>query len=319
MKKNIVIPEIIDRVLKAEKTAMDSLLGVDKASISEAVSSIFRSTGKVIVTGIGKSAFVAQKLVATLNSTGTSAVFLHAADAMHGDVGIIDPGDHIIFISKSGGSKEIIELLTYVNSRSVFTIAICSNPDSYLSRQSTICIDVPHIIEADKENIIPTSSILAHLAVCDSISIALQELRSFTSADFGKLHPRGTLGKQLTNAGNIAAKHTQPKVLLTDSLQTIIYTISTNKLGACCVVDQHNTIKGIITDGDIRRMLENNHDISGISAADIMSSDPKSIREDTVSREALSIMSEHNINQLIVIDNESQYIGILHIQDLINE
>lgn len=306
-------------MLLAEKAAIDNLFIVDKSSISEAVVSILDSEGKVIVSGIGKSAFVAQKLVATLNSTGTSAVFLHAADAMHGDVGIIDQDDIVVIISKSGGSKEIVELLTYVNSRSVSTIGICNNPESFLARQSNISINVPQIVEADKENIIPTASIIAHLAICDCISISLQELRSFTSEDFSKLHPRGTLGRQLANAGSIASQHSQPKVEITDALQKVIYTISSNKLGACCVVDENNNIKGIITDGDIRRMLENNSDISGVTAANIMSSNPKSIHEDRVSKDALSIMAEYNINQLIVIDSDSQYIGMLHIQDLINE
>lgn len=319
MKKNIVIPEIIDSVIYAEKIAINKLFDVDKSVLSKAISFIFNCKGKVIVSGIGKSAFVAQKFVATLNSTGTSAVFLHAADAMHGDVGIIDKNDVVVLISKSGGSKEIVELLTYVESRSVATIGICNNPDSYLAQKSDFSIILPEIIEADEENIIPTSSIIAHLTICDCISIALQQIQSFTSEDFGKLHPRGTLGKQLSTVKSLSAQHPKPRVALHDPLQKVIYTISSNKLGACCVIGDNETIKGIITDGDIRRMLENKTDILGIVASDIMTSDPKSIDGDTVSKDALHLMGEYNISQLLVIDGDSKYIGMLHIQDLINE
>ncbi|MFT6334755.1 MAG: arabinose-5-phosphate isomerase [Saprospiraceae bacterium] len=319
MKKNIVVPEIIDSVLSAEKMAIDSLFEMDKSEITKAISFIFKIKGKVIVSGIGKSAFVAQKFVATLNSTGTSAVFLHAGDAMHGDVGIIDKEDIVIFISKSGGSKEVVELLTYVKSTSVPTIGICNIPNSYLAQKSTISICIPGIVEADEENIIPTSSIISHLAICDCISIALQQMHSFTSEDFGKLHPRGTLGKQLATVESIAAQHTKPSVALNDPLQKVIYTISSNKLGACCVIGNDENIAGIITDGDIRRMIETNIDISGIVASDIMTSNPKSILGDTVSKDALHIMGEYNINQLLVIDADNKYIGMLHIQDLINE
>ncbi|MFT4535815.1 MAG: arabinose-5-phosphate isomerase [Saprospiraceae bacterium] len=319
MKKNILIAEIIHSVISIEKMAIDKLFEIDKSALSTAISLIWGSKGKVIVSGIGKSAYVAQKFVATLNSTGTSAVFLHAADAMHGDVGIIEKDDVVVFISKSGGTKEIIELLTYVKSRSVSTIGICNNPDSYLAKKSALCIVLPEIVEADKENMIPTASIISHLAICDCISIALQQMHSFTSEDFGKLHPRGTLGKQLATAKTIAAQHNKPKVALSDPLQKVIYTISSNKLGACCVLDLNDSIKGIITDGDIRRMLENNSDISGIVASDIMTSDPKSIHEDTMSKDALSIIAQYNINQLLVIDSDNEYVGMLHIQDLINE
>ncbi len=319
MKKNIVIPEIINSVIIAEKTAINKLFEMDKSEIVKAISMIYETKGKVIVSGIGKSAFVAQKFVATLNSTGTSAVFLHAADAMHGDVGIINEEDVVVFISKSGGSKEIVDLLTYVKSRSIHTIGICNNTGSYLAQKSTLCICIPNVIEADKENIIPTSSIVSHLAICDCISIALQEMNSFTSEDFGKLHPRGTLGKQLATVKSIAAQNAKPRVGLNDPLQKVIYTISSNKLGACCVIGKNDKIEGVITDGDIRRMLEKNTVISGVVASDIMTINPKSILGDTVSKDALNIMGEHNINQLLVIDYDNKYLGMLHIQDLINE
>ena len=319
MKKNILIAEIIDSVISIEKMAIDKLYEVDKLVLSSAISMIWSIKGKVVVSGIGKSAYVAQKFVATLNSTGTSAVFLHAADAMHGDVGIIGKDDVVVFISKSGGTKEIIELLTYVKSRSVSTIGICNNSESYLAKKSVLCVVLPEIIEADKENIIPTASIISHLAICDCISIALQQMHSFTSDDFAKLHPRGTLGKKLATVKTIAAQHNRPKVALSDPLQKVIYTISSNKLGACCVLDENECISGIITDGDIRRMLENNSDISGIVASDIMTPDPKSIHEDTISKDAQNIIAQYNINQLLVIDSDNKYVGMLHIQDLINE
>ena len=303
----------------AEKRAIEKLEETDTGVIADVVSMLYCARGKVIVSGIGKSAFVAQKFVATLNSTGTSAVFLHSADAMHGDVGIIDEGDVVIFISKSGGSKEIIELLTYVNSRSISTIGICNNPESYLAQKSTLCICVPGVIEADQENIIPTASIISHLAVCDCISIALQQMHSFTSEDFGKLHPRGTLGKQLATVSSIAAQHPKPSVRLSDTLQKVIYTISSNKLGACCVINEGDKIEGVITDGDIRRMLEKNTNISGILASNIMTKNPKLVNGDTIAKDARSIMGDHNINQLLVIDNEGRYEGMIHIQDLINE
>lgn len=319
MKKNIVIPEIINSVIKAEKAAINKLFELDEAVMVNAISTIFISTGKVIVSGIGKSAFVAQKFVATLNSTGTSAVFLHAADAMHGDVGIINEDDVVVFISKSGGSKEIVDLLAYVMSRSISTIGICNHLDSYLAQESTLCICMPEIIEADTENIIPTSSIISHLAICDCISIVLQQMNSFTSEDFGKLHPRGTLGKQLATVKSIAAQNAKPKVGLNEPLQKVIYTISSNKLGACCVIGDNDKIEGVITDGDIRRMLEKKSDISGVLAIDIMTTNPKYINEDRVSKDALNIMGQYNINQLVVIDSDNKYIGMIHIQDLINE
>lgn len=319
MKKNIVDTEIINDVLIAEKKAIDQLIHMDKSKISEAISSIFDCTGKVVVSGIGKSAFVAQKFVATLNSTGTAAVFIHAADAMHGDVGIINDDDVVVFISKSGGSKEIVELLSFVNSRSLQSIGITNSVSSVLHRECSVPILLPEVDEADGENIVPTSSIVAHMAVCDCISITLQRMNKFSAEDFGRLHPRGTLGKQLATVEFIANQHARPKVSPTESVQKVIYTISSHKLGACCVVDAENKILGIITDGDIRRMLEQYTDISVVTAQDIFTANPKTVHKDVMSKEALKIMGQYNINQLIVRDNNDEYIGMIHLQDLINE
>jgi len=319
VKKNRLNKELIDSVLNVEKAALNKLIDMDKTSIFDAITLIHNCSGKIIGTGIGKSAFVAQKFVATLNSSGTSAVFLHAADAMHGDVGIIDKDDVVVFISKSGGSKEILELLSFVNSNSVSSIGIFNNNQSDLNQKCTVPILLPSVEEAGKDNILPTASFIAHLAICDCISIALMEMNEFTSQDFGRLHPRGTLGKQLATVETIASSHSRPYVSLDDTLQHVIYTISSHKLGACCVLDADHKVLGIITDGDIRRMLEKQGDITNLKASDIYTTSPKTVDHKVVSKEALHIMGQYNINQLIVIDSENNYLGMIHLQDLINE
>ncbi len=284
----------------------------------QAVLAIHSSQGRVVVTGIGKSAVVGQKIVATLNSTGTPALFLHAADAIHGDMGMIRREDIVIFISKSGSTPEITTLLPFIRSNGNKTVALVSNPNSLLASKADYPILIPIDKEAEPNNLAPTSSTTAQMAVGDAIAAALSELTGFSREDFAKFHPGGTLGKYYSlTAEDFATKHPIPKVDKEAVLKEIILQITSKRLGATAVLEGERLL-GIITDGDLRRMLDRYDQTSHLLAKDIMSPTPKTISYDTPAIDVLDALRNHSINQLIVL-RHGKYIGMVHIHDLINE
>ena len=282
------------------------------------VKTVFSSGGRVILTGIGKSAIIANKIVATLNSTGTPSIFMHAADAIHGDLGIIQKDDIVIIISKSGGTPEIKVLIPLIKARGNILVGMVGNLDSYLAKQSNFILDTTVEREACPNNLAPTSSTTAQLVLGDAFAISLLELRGFTAADFAKMHPGGALGKRMfVRVGDISIKNEIPKVDINGSVTNVIIEISSKRLGATAVLE-NGELKGIITDGDIRRMLEKSPDFSKLSAKDIFAGNPRTIGKDELVVNALSIMRENNITQLLVVDG-TKYVGVIHLHDILNE
>ena len=274
--------------------------------------------GRIIVTGIGKSAIIGQKIVATLNSTGSPSIFMHAADAIHGDLGIIQKDDAIICISKSGDTPEIKILIPLLKSWGNKLIAIVGNTDSYLAKNSHLVLNTFVSKEACPNNLAPTSSTAAQLAMGDALAVCLLDQKGFTSKDFAKYHPGGALGKRLyLKVGDLYPNNAAPQVNIDEDIRKVIVEISSNRLGAVAVL-KGNKLAGIITDGDIRRMLLNNKDFSNMTARSIMNTSPKISSKDQMAVDALSVMKEHNISQLIVAE-KGKYIGMIHLHDLIRE
>ena len=307
------------KALAIETEAVQTLETYLDPLFAKAVEAIYQTKGKLIVTGIGKSAIIAQKIVATCNSTGTSAIYLHAADAIHGDSGMISSDDIILIISKSGESPEIKNLVQLIQHFGNPIIAMVGNMNSYLAKSGQFIINTTVHQEACINNLAPTSSTTAQMVMGDLVAVALMQLRGFESKDFARFHPGGNLGKQLTlTAGIIAETNQQPSVQLTTSLKEVITTISKNRLGATAVIDSNNKVLGIITDGDIRRMLETHNQFQDLTAKDIYHSNPITIAADTLAIEAAKWMEQKDISQIIVVDKE-QYKGIIHIHDLMKE
>ena len=314
-----------DRIKKSALLAIENEL----ASIEEirksvnddfvkVVETIFNSKGRVIFTGIGKSAIIGNKIVATLNSTGTPSIFMHAADAIHGDLGIIQKDDVVIAISKSGDTPEIKILVPLIKARGNVLVGMLGNVKSYLAKQSDFILDTTVEREACPNNLAPTSSTTAQLVLGDALAISLLELHDFTAADFAKMHPGGSLGKRMfVRVGDISIRNESPKVDINESVTKVIIEISSKRLGATAVMDK-GEIKGIITDGDIRRMLEKSPDFNNLKAKDILSGSPRTIGKDELVVNALSIMRENNITQLLVVDN-GEYFGVIHLHDILNE
>lgn len=274
--------------------------------------------GRIIVTGIGKSAIIGQKIVATLNSTGSPSIFMHAADAIHGDLGIIQKDDAIVCISKSGDTPEIKILIPLLKSWGNKLIAIVGNTDSYLAKNSHLVLNTFVSKEACPNNLAPTSSTAAQLAMGDALAVCLLDQKGFTSKDFAKYHPGGALGKRLyLKVGDLYPNNAAPQVNIDEDIRKVIVEISSNRLGAVAVL-KGNKLVGIITDGDIRRMLLNNKDFSNMTAKSIMNTSPKVSSKDQMAVDALSVMKEHNISQLIVAE-KGKYIGMIHLHDLIRE
>jgi len=320
MPDNKKILKIAKTVISKELEAISQLKRRLSSSFSESVELILKSNGKVIVAGVGKSANIANKIVATLNSTGQPSVFLHAGDALHGDLGIIQKNDIIICISNSGNTDELKSFVRIIKDLGNKIISICGNNNSFLSRSSDFFIDSSVDKEACPNNLAPTSSTTAQLVLGDAISVCLLELRNFTSADFAKFHPAGLLGKQLSlKVSDIVLESSLAKVFTKDPIQKVIYEISNKRVGATAVfADGDDEIIGIITDGDIRRMLEKNKEINTLRASDIMCLTPKIISSNSLVTEALVIMKRNNISQLLVVQN-NDYIGIIHIHDILKE
>jgi arabinose-5-phosphate isomerase len=283
------------------------------------VSTILNCNGRVIVTGIGKSAIIAQKIVATLNSTGTPAIFMHAADAIHGDLGMIQQHDVIICLSKSGNTPEIKVLVPLLKAAGNILIGMVGELGSFLAEQAHLILNTVFEKEACPHNLAPTTSTTAQLALGDALAICLLECREFNAADFARYHPGGSLGKKLyLKAGDLALTNEKPAIHPDAPVKDVLIEISKNRLGAVAVVDTEHHVLGVITDGDIRRMLENNNSIAGLKAEDIMGRQPKSIQYDSLAVDALHIIKENNITQLLVLQ-QNTYFGIIHLHDLLNE
>jgi arabinose-5-phosphate isomerase len=296
------ILEIARRTIQIEVEALQGLLKhLDNRFVS-VVELVYRSSGRVIVTGIGKSANIANKIVATLNSTGTPAVFMHAADAIHGDLGIVQKDDVVIAISKSGDTPEIKVLIPLIKNLGNTIVAMTGNADSYLGQRADYILDVSVAQEACPNNLAPTSSTTAQLVMGDALAVCLLEMKSFSPNDFARYHPGGALGKKLyLTVGDITLRTDAPLVSEEADIKTVIMEISSKRLGATAVGDA-NSISGVITDGDIRRMLQKDLDIKTTRAADIMTVNPKAVNTTMLAAEALEIIEKNNITQLLVLD-----------------
>jgi len=304
--------------IKLESKAINNLSDLLTEDFADAVELIYQSKGRVIITGIGKSAIIANKIVATLNSTGTPAVFMHAADAIHGDLGLILEDDVVICISKSGNTPEIKVLVPLIKNANNKMIAITGNIDSFLGQQSDFILNAYVAQEACPNNLAPTTSTTAQLVMGDALAVCLLELRGFSSKDFAKYHPGGALGKRLyLRVNDLSSQNQKPQVGLETSLKEVIVEITEKMLGVTAVVD-NDEIVGIITDGDLRRMLSKSDDFTSLKAKDIMSNNPRRISEDAMAVDAKEVMEEYNISQLLVEYN-GKYAGVVHLHDLIKE
>ena len=307
------------RTIELEANAVNGLKSFIDEGFVEAISTIVASEGRLIVSGIGKSAIVAQKIVATLNSTGNPSVFMHAADAIHGDLGMIQANDIVLVISKSGNSPEIKVLVPLVKNFGNTLIGMVGNRESFLAQHSDIVLNTTVEQEACPINLAPTSSTTAQMVMGDALAVCLMEMKGFDSSDFAKYHPGGTLGKKLyLRVSEIAAQNEKPKVLPTAAIKAVIVEMTEKRLGVAVVVSEADEVLGIITDGDLRRMLEKTESFASLRAKDIMTSNPKTIAVDVLAVNALEEMRRHNISQLIAEDN-GIYAGIIHLHDLVKE
>ena len=313
---------IIDAALRTISLEAQSIEGL-RAFITDdfvrAVQKIAGSRGRFVVSGIGKSAIIAQKIVATLNSTGTPALFMHAADAIHGDLGMIQPDDVVMIISKSGDSPEIKVLASLIKNFGNTLIGMVGNIQSYLAANSDIILNTTIQQEACPNNLAPTTSTTAQMVMGDALAVCLMEMKGFNSHDFAKYHPGGMLGKKLyLRVADLSSQNEKPAVPAGANIKEVILEMTQKRLGTAVVVNENKNVLGIITDGDLRRMLEKTNDFNGLTAADIMSSNPKHIAADALATEALDTLRRNNISQLVVIENEI-YAGVLHLHDLIRE
>lgn len=312
------IEKIAKKTLEIEASSISGLINHINDDFVKTIQLILESKGRVVITGIGKSANICQKIVASLNSTGTPSIFMHAADAIHGDLGNVLKDDVVICISKSGDTPEIKSLVPLVKSFGNNLIAITGNPSSFLGKQSTYVLNTFVEKEACPNNLAPTSSTTAQLAMGDAIAVCLLESRGFDSKDFAKFHPGGTLGKKLIlKVSDLYPNNAKPEVAPESTIKDVIIEISSKRLGITAVIKNNNLV-GIVTDGDLRRMLENSIDFDGLSAKDIMTKSPKTIGENEMATTALKQMRNNNITQLIVADNNI-YQGVIHLHDLLKE
>ncbi|AXT20729.1 KpsF/GutQ family sugar-phosphate isomerase [Flavobacteriaceae bacterium AU392] len=317
-KKSIL--DIAKETIEMECDAIANLSKLLDDNFTEAIQLILNSKGRVIITGIGKSAIIASKIVATLNSTGTPSVFMHAADAIHGDLGLILKDDVVICISKSGNTPEIKVLVPLIKNGPNKMIAITGNTDSFLGKNADYVLNTYVEKEACPNNLAPTTSTTAQLVIGDAIAVSLLKLRGFSSKDFAKYHPGGALGKKLyLRVNDLSSANQKPSVAPNTSIKDVIVEISNKMLGVTAVVENNNII-GIITDGDLRRMLSNtDDDFMTLTAKDIMSSNPKRINSDAMAVDAMELMEANGISQLLVENEIGAYEGIVHIHDLIKE
>lgn len=313
------IQALAQLTIETEAAAVIGLKAFINNDFEKIIQAIHEAKGRLIVSGIGKSAIVAQKIVATLNSTGTPSLFMHAADAIHGDLGMITSDDIVMLISKSGESPEIKVLIPLINNFGNLLIGMVGNTESFLAKQANLVLNTTVEKEACPNNLAPTSSTTAQMVMGDVLAVCLMKLNQFNNKDFAKFHPGGNLGKRLyLRVADLAAANEQPCVLLSATLKQVIVEITKNRMGVTAVVDENQQLLGIITDGDLRRMLEKTSDISTICASDILSSHPITVHPATLAVEALELLKKHDISQLIVAEN-GIYKGIIHIHDLIRE
>jgi len=274
-------------------------------------------SGRLVIIGLGKSGIIGRKIAATLNSTGTLASFIHASDALHGDLGNIDNHDIILFISKSGNTEELKKIIPLVKRRGLKTIAMTANINSYLALESDYVLDVSIIRESCPNNLAPTTSTTTQLVMGDALAVSLLKLKKFTQSDFAKFHPGGVLGKKLTlTINDLCDLNNKPTVYADDHLDKVIIEISSKRLGATAVLDGEKII-GVITDGDLRRMLAKKQELKNIKAIDLMTSNPKKIDRYALAYDAFSLMKQYSITQLLVTSNNSKYFGIIHLHDIV--
>ncbi len=319
--KNIIekLQQYALEAIETEARAVSSLPSVVDDGFGSAVAVLAGVKGRIVVSGVGKSAVIAQKMVATLNSTGSSALFLHSADAVHGDMGMIGHDDAVLFISKSGNTDEVKRLLPFVKKMGNPVISIVSCRDSFLGTHSDYLIYVPVEREAGPDNLAPTTSTTLHMVVCDAIAMALSRCRNFTAEDFGRIHPGGSLGKRFyMRVEDVFDRTNRPWVSENEAIKNVIITISSHRLGATVVLGPEGDLRGIITDGDVRRMVENGKDINTLQARDIMSCAPKTVDMGVLAVDALRMMEANKITSVVVL-NGGQYAGLIHIHDIMRE
>ena len=318
MKSSFQIKKTAQNVIKIECDQIKSLLQRIDDNFINAVETIASSSGRLIVAGIGKSANISSKLVATFNSTGQPAIFLHAADAVHGDLGNIQKGDVVLCLSKSGNTDEIKSLVSNIKVLGNSIISLCGNPLSFLSKSSDIFINASVSEEACPHDLAPTSSTTVQLVLGDALAVCLLEYKGFSKEDFAKFHPGGILGKKLTLSVENLTNKNKPKVYKNTSIKDVIIEISKNRLGATVVCNKEDQVIGIITDGDLRRCFENNTDLKTLVANDIMSKNPLMVEPSSLVYDAFKKMKSKNITQLVVSEHKI-YFGIVHLHDIINE
>ena len=315
---NDKIISVAKQTIETESKAILNLVSLVNHEFAEAVRYIYQSNGRVIITGIGKSANIATKIVATLNSTGTPSIFMHAADAIHGDLGTIQENDSVICISKSGNTPEIKVLVPLIKAIGNKLIAITANKDSFLGLEADYVLNAYVEKEACPNNLAPTSSTTAQLVMGDALAMSLLDLRGFSSSDFAKFHPGGSLGKQLyLRVSNLTQQNKKPQVTPDTNIKDVIMEISKNMLGVTAVIDG-SAIVGIITDGDLRRMMSTNDSFKGLTAKDIMSKNPKTIDNNAMAVAAMEVMETNGITQILAQEN-GVYSGVVHIHDLTKE
>lgn len=313
------IKKIAIKTIEEEAKTISQLKDYIDGDFVDVVELILNSAGRVVITGIGKSANIANKIVATLNSTGTPALFMHAADAIHGDLGMIRKNDTIICISKSGNTPEIKVLVPLIKNMGNKLVAMVSGLDSFLAKQADYILKAVVEKEACPNNLAPTNSTTAQLVIGDALAVSLLECRQFTSQDFAKYHPGGALGKKLyLRVSDLIEKQDAPKVSASENIRPVILEISSKRLGSTAVVDEEGTLLGIITDGDLRRMLEKNEKVSHLTAKDIMTPTPKTTTPDTLAINAFQLMESNSITSLAVLDGD-KYVGMVHLHDILKE
>ncbi|WP_116789426.1 KpsF/GutQ family sugar-phosphate isomerase [Flavobacterium psychrotrophum] len=306
------------KTILSESESIAALAQYIDNDFTQSVEHIYNCTGRTVITGIGKSALIAAKIVATLNSTGTPSLFLHAAEAIHGDLGMVQPGDVVICISKSGNSPEIKALVPLLKRGGNILIGMTANKNSYLGKESDLVLHAYVEQEACPLNLAPTNSTTAQLVLGDALAVCLMEMRNFTAEDFAKYHPGGALGKKLLlRVADMLDASRMPQVSPDDSVKVAIHEISEKRLGVTAVVE-NGTVTGVITDGDIRRMLNDRDNIAGVTAKDVMTKNPKTITSFDMVADAFNIMENHAITQLVVVDG-GEYKGILHLHDILKE
>lgn len=308
------------RTVELETRSIEGLQAFLNEDFARAVQAVYECKGRLVVSGIGKSAIVAQKIVATLNSTGTPALFLHAADAIHGDLGMVQEEDIVLIISKSGESPEIKVLVPLIKNFGNQLIGMVGQTQSFLAQQADFVLNTTVSKEACPNNLAPTSSTTAQMVMGDALAVCLMEMKGFNGQDFAKFHPGGNLGKRLyLRVKDLYVQNQRPQISPEAVLKDIIISISGSRLGVTVVSDSSQKVLGVITDGDLRRMLEKEADLSSVRAAGIMTLNPKNIGPDALAIEALDLLRKHDITQLVVVDTNQHYLGVLHLHDLIKE